>query len=114
MTRKEVRDLMENELRCIQRAGTSSCDRDCGKCPLVREDTELIQAYGYVIKMLETDWTLVSEGIPHEEGKYLIIDKDNNMAIANFYYSIDGKSYYFGGMKIVEAWMPLPDTLIKD
>jgi hypothetical protein len=50
MTREEVHDLMENELRCVQRG--NYCDRDCAKCPLVKDDKELIEAYGYVIKLL--------------------------------------------------------------
>ena len=53
MTREEAHDLMENELRCVQRG--SYCDRDCAKCPLVKDDKELIKAYGYVIKALEQD-----------------------------------------------------------
>lgn len=55
MTREEVHDLMENELRCVQRG--KYCDRDCAKCPLVKEDKELIEAYGYVIKALEQEPT---------------------------------------------------------
>lgn len=51
MTREEVHDLMENELRCVQRG--NYCDRDCAKCPLVKDDKELIEAYGYIIKALE-------------------------------------------------------------
>ena len=51
MTREQVHDLMENELRCVQRG--NYCDRDCAKCPLVKDDKELIEAYGYVIKALE-------------------------------------------------------------
>ena len=53
MTREEVHDLMENELRCVQRG--NYCDRDCAKCPLVKDDKELIEAYGYVIKALEQE-----------------------------------------------------------
>ena len=55
MTREEVHDLMENELRCVQWASTNRCDRDCAKCPLVKDDEELVQAYGYVIKALEQE-----------------------------------------------------------
>ena len=51
MTREQAHDLMENELRCVQRG--NYCDRDCAKCPLVKDDKELIEAYGYVIKALE-------------------------------------------------------------
>lgn len=53
MTREKVHDLMEDELRCVQRG--NYCDRDCAKCPLVKEDKELIEAYGYVIKALEQE-----------------------------------------------------------
>ena len=53
MTREQVHDLMENELRCVQRG--NYCDRDCAKCPLVKDDKELIEAYGYVIKALEQE-----------------------------------------------------------
>ena len=53
MTRKQVHDLMENELRCVQRG--NYCDRDCAKCPLVKDDKELIEAYSYVIKALEQE-----------------------------------------------------------
>ena len=53
MTRKQVHDLMENELRCVQRG--NYCDRECAKCPLVKDDKELIEAYGYVIKELEQE-----------------------------------------------------------
>lgn len=53
MTREQVHDLMENELRCVQRG--NYCDRDCAKCPLVKDDKELIEAYGYVIKELEQE-----------------------------------------------------------
>ena len=53
MNREQVHDLMENELRCVQRG--NYCDRDCAKCPLVKDDKELIEAYGYVIKALEQE-----------------------------------------------------------
>ena len=53
MTREQVHDLIENELRCVQRG--NYCDRDCAKCPLVKDDKELIEAYGYVIKALEQE-----------------------------------------------------------
>ena len=55
MTREEVHDLMENELKCVQWASTNRCNRDCAKCPLVKDDEKLVQAYGYVIKTLEQE-----------------------------------------------------------
>jgi len=53
MTRKEVHDIMENELRCVQRAETHCCDRECEKCDLLMNTDDIIKAYGYVIRMLE-------------------------------------------------------------
>ena len=46
-------EYMENEIRCIQRASDGICDRDCGKCDLVRDDKELIEAYGVAILSIE-------------------------------------------------------------
>lgn len=54
MSKKEVHDIMENELRCVQTASTNRCDRDCGKCPLVMPTDQIVEAYGYVIRMLES------------------------------------------------------------
>jgi hypothetical protein len=75
MTREEVHDLMENELRCVQRG--NYCDRDCAKCPLVKEDKELIEAYGYVIKALEQE--PCEDAISRQEVLDLIADYDLSM-----------------------------------
>lgn len=53
MELNRVHDLMENEVRCINRADKGICDRDCRKCELVKDTEELLTAYGVVIKMLE-------------------------------------------------------------
>ena len=47
MDKNKVIEILENEIACVKRADT--CDRDCGKCPLVREDTEIISALRYAI-----------------------------------------------------------------
>ncbi len=51
MTPQEAHEYMENEIRCVQRS--KICDRDCGKCELVKEDKPLIEAYGVAILALE-------------------------------------------------------------
>ena len=51
MTQQEAREYMENEIRCVQRS--KFCDRDCGKCDLVKEDKPLIEAYGLAVLALE-------------------------------------------------------------
>ena len=50
----KTHEIMENELRCVQRASVNACDRDCGHCDLLMDTGEIIQAYGMVIKMLES------------------------------------------------------------
>ena len=53
ISKSRTHDIMENELRCVQRASCGGCDRECGECPLMMDDKEIIKAYGYVIRMLE-------------------------------------------------------------
>lgn len=48
LTRKEILELLKNERECVIRAET--CDRDCSKCPLVRDSGKLIAMYDAVIK----------------------------------------------------------------
>ncbi len=50
--------IMENELRCVQRASVNACDRDCKHCDLLMDTNEIIQAYGIVIKILEEQITI--------------------------------------------------------
>lgn len=67
MTLDRAIDLMIGEELCIQRASghylnadgdmveTSlpPCKRGCGTCPLVADDKELLEAYHYVIALLQ-------------------------------------------------------------
>lgn len=48
----KTHEIMENELRCVQRASVNACDRDCGHCDLLMDTGEIIQAYGKVIQLL--------------------------------------------------------------
>lgn len=47
MDRDKVIEVLENEITCVKLADT--CNRDCGECPIVREDTEIISALQYAI-----------------------------------------------------------------
>ena len=49
---KKVRNLMEIETKCIKRANT--CNRDCANCDLVQKDEDLLEAYGYVLRILDS------------------------------------------------------------
>ena len=55
ITIKEVHDIMENELRCVQRTSVNGCDKECDKCPISTDIDKLVKAYGYVIRMIEND-----------------------------------------------------------
>lgn len=51
MKLKRIKELMEFEQNCVVRGAT--CDRNCGKCDLVQDSDELIQAYTAVIGMIQ-------------------------------------------------------------
>lgn len=61
MTLQKTHDIMENELRCVQRASVNGCDRDCGHCELLMDTDEIVQAYGLVIKSLEAWIVCINE-----------------------------------------------------
>ena len=54
MNDNDVIEILKNELKCIDRA--NHCDRDCGNCDLVLEDTELIEAYERAIHSVKRDY----------------------------------------------------------
>ena len=54
MTTEQILKVLENELRCVQRASTNQCDRGCEKCDLVMDDAVIVKAYGSAIKAVET------------------------------------------------------------
>ena len=47
-------DIISNEIRCVRRADTNQCDRDCGKCDLVRPTQDIISVYDDVLEILNT------------------------------------------------------------
>lgn len=60
---KKVRDLMAIEKECVTRANT--CNRDCANCELVQKDTDLLEAYSFVIDMLNDKI--------RDDGSYILI-----------------------------------------
>lgn len=46
----ELLNVIRTERECIAR---QQCDRDCGKCDLVMDAEEILQAYNEIIEILE-------------------------------------------------------------
>lgn len=53
MTRKEAIKILENEKKCVKRA--EYCDRQCGKCELVKEDKIILKTFDMAIEALEQE-----------------------------------------------------------
>lgn len=56
MSNTELTDalrLMNIEKECVIRNSIEICDRDCAKCDLVQEDTDLIEAFQMAIFALK-------------------------------------------------------------
>lgn len=51
MTLKTVIELLRNEAECVKSA--DACDRDCGKCSLVKPTKDILEMYETAINMLE-------------------------------------------------------------
>ena len=53
MNNKEAISVIKNEMQCVLRV--DSCDRDCQKCDLVMEDTDVLTALTMAIEALKND-----------------------------------------------------------
>ena len=47
MTKEQAIWILDNEKKCICRAATTKCDRDCASCELVLPDDAILEAYKY-------------------------------------------------------------------
>ena len=50
MTIREAMELIANEKRCVTRAET--CDRDCGRCDLLRDSEDIKEAFDIALNAL--------------------------------------------------------------
>lgn len=53
MSNEEAVKIIQTELECIKRNDGTDCDRNCAKCDLVMEDTDIKEALGMAIEALE-------------------------------------------------------------
>ena len=42
-------EIMQNEAECVKRNDGKNCDRDCGKCDLLKDAKEILEAYQIAI-----------------------------------------------------------------
>lgn len=53
MTNNRMIELLKTERECVRRNSHNECNRDCGRCNLVQEDSELEEFYTSLISVLE-------------------------------------------------------------
>lgn len=53
MTREEAQSVIMTEQKCVDRASTDRCNRDCANCDLIMDDAVINEAYNMAIKALE-------------------------------------------------------------
>ena len=53
MTTARALELLKIERKCVMRNHDHTCNRNCAKCDLVQDDTELIAMYNAVINIVE-------------------------------------------------------------
>ena len=46
-------EIIKTEAECVRRNDGKNCDRDCGKCDLLRDASEILEAYMVVISAAE-------------------------------------------------------------
>lgn len=51
MTNTEAINILENEIKCVERA--NHCDRNCANCNLILEDFDILEAYEKAIHSLK-------------------------------------------------------------
>ena len=54
MSNEEAIAIITNEMLCVG----SNCDRDCGKCSLVKDENDILESFGKAITALEENQKL--------------------------------------------------------
>lgn len=62
---KRAISIIENEKECVQR----DCDRDCSRCELVKEESEIVCAFDLAIRSLQA-WEEVIKELENEIDLY--------------------------------------------
>lgn len=115
---KRAVELIRIEKKCVMRNATSTCDRDCVKCDLVQEDTDLIEAFQMAIFALEK--IINEEDVTVWEDMYQVYRKTGNtmtllasdMSIENVVIFIEawfGRNYNDQESSLVVSRQPLKD-----
>ena len=76
---KSAVSIIENEKECVQ----SDCDRDCSRCELVKEESEIVSAFDLAIRSLHA-WEEVLQELEEkkeQESRAIIIDYEWKSAL---------------------------------
>ena len=60
--------IIENEKECVQ----SDCDRDCSRCELVKEESEIVGAFDLAIRSLNA-WSEVLNKLEEKKDVYTLV-----------------------------------------
>lgn len=58
MNLEQIREILKTEYKCVSR---NDCDRDCGKCDLVMDSEQILEAYSIVLQLFNQLESLKSE-----------------------------------------------------
>lgn len=90
MTNIKAINILENEIKCVERA--NHCNRDCINCDLVLKDSEIINAYEKAIRSLKYN-TKHRKAYKRFKNKYVVLKHTIQKAINEIYDMADADAY---------------------
>ena len=71
MTDERAINVLLNEKTCVLWQSAGKCDRECGKCDLVLDDEEIVEAYNHAILAIQR-----KDDVAHELHKIALLMND--------------------------------------
>ena len=90
MTNIKAINILENEIKCVERA--NYCNRDCANCDLVLKDSEIIDAYEKAIHSLKYN-TKHRKAYKRFKDKYVVLKHTIQRAIDEICDTADADAY---------------------
>ena len=61
MTIDKAMEIIKNEQKCVLKA-TAGCDRDCGRCELLRDSNDIVEAYDIALNAMFLSSLVINDG----------------------------------------------------